>query len=105
MSLAIYILSFPSGLTKWLLGTQWMRRVGQASFAIYLTHMLVLYAGSLLLGLDLHHFEILWLPVGVMAVVLPMVLSVYIEIPLQRITRRYLNAQWNRRFAHSEELV
>ncbi|MDT8992595.1 acyltransferase [Curvibacter sp. APW13] len=94
MAVAIYLLSFPSTVTGWLLGSNLMRRIGQASFSIYLTHMLVLYAGGRLLGLDLHHYEPLWVPIGVLAVALPMVLSAYVEIPMQRITRRFLLNQW-----------
>lgn len=94
MALAIYLLSFPSSVTLWLLGSEWMRRIGQASFAIYLTHMLVLYAGGRMLGLDLHRYEPMWILVGVLSVALPMVLSVYIEMPMQRITKRFLLSLW-----------
>jgi peptidoglycan/LPS O-acetylase OafA/YrhL len=96
MALAIYVLSFPSRLSVWLLGSRWMGRIGQASFSIYLTHMLVLYAGARLLNLDMHRYDALWLPVGLFAVVLPMLLSAYVEMPLQRITRGFLMAHWRR---------
>lgn len=103
MAIAVYALSFPSSISLWLFSSRWMHRIGQASFAIYLTHMLVLYAGARLLDLDLHRYEPLWLPVGILAIALPMVLSAYVEMPLQRMTRDFLNIQWSRHTRLSQE--
>jgi peptidoglycan/LPS O-acetylase OafA/YrhL len=67
-----------------------MRKIGQASFSIYLMHILVFYFGGHLLGLRHGVYSPLWIPLGVFAVVLPMIASHYIEMPLQRMTRKWL---------------
>ncbi len=81
---AVYILSFNSKPTAWLLASRPLRKIGQASFSIYLIHVLVLYYGAHLLQLDHHQFHPMWLLVAAMATALPMLVSQVIEIPLQR---------------------
>jgi peptidoglycan/LPS O-acetylase OafA/YrhL len=92
LATAVYLLSVPSRWSAWVLATPWMRKIGQASFSIYLMHVLVFYYGAPLLGLQHTVFEPLWLLLGVAAVALPMVVSHWIEMPLQRHTRRWLQA-------------
>ena len=53
-------------------------------------HVLVLYYGGHLLGLNHREYDHLWLPLGVAALILPMIASHYIEMPLQRMTRKLL---------------
>jgi len=89
-AIAVYLLSIASGWTTVFFASPIMRKIGQASFSIYLIHVLVLYYGATLLGLDHLAFEPLWLLLGIAAVVIPMVISHYIEMPLQRITRKRL---------------
>ncbi|MBC7917466.1 MAG: acyltransferase [Rhodoferax sp.] len=89
-AVAIYLLSFPSTWTRAVLASRALRKVGQASFSIYLMHVLVIYYGAQLLRLRSDAFEALWLLLGLLAVLLPMVVSHYVEMPLQRGTRRLL---------------
>lgn len=89
-AIAIYLLSISSGWTSLLLATPLMRKIGQASFSIYLMHVLVFYYGAHLLGLDHKVYEPLWLLLGIAGMALPMIASHYIEIPLQRMTRKLL---------------
>lgn len=89
-AVAIYLLSFSSGWTAPLLATPVMRKIGQASFSIYLMHVLVFYYGAHLLGLTHTEYSHLWLPLGIAGMALPMIASHYIEIPLQRVTRKLL---------------
>jgi peptidoglycan/LPS O-acetylase OafA/YrhL len=90
--IAIYLLSITSGWTALLFASPWMRKIGQASFSIYLMHVLVFYFGAHLLGLNHTEYAHLWLPLGVAGLVLPMIASHYIEMPLQRMTRKLLEA-------------
>lgn len=89
-AIAVYLLSIPSGWTTFLFASPMMRKIGQASFSIYLIHVLVLYYGATLLGLDHQKYEPLWVLLGLVAVAIPMIISHYIEMPLQRITRKRL---------------
>lgn len=94
---AVYILSFSGRMSGLLFATKPMRKIGQASFSIYLIHVLVLYYGAQLLQLDHHHFQPLWILVAIAATLLPMIVSHYIEMPLQRTTRENLeriSARW-----------
>lgn len=86
-ALAVYLLSIPSLWTTFIFASPIMRKVGQASFSIYLMHVLVFHYGALLLGLSHEKYHPLWLLLGVTGVVLPMFASRYIEIPLQKKTR------------------
>lgn len=99
IAVAIYLLAMPSPWTYLLLASPWMRRIGQGSFSIYLMHMLVLYYGMRLLGLQHDVYAPLWLPLGLAAVLLPLLVSRTVEIPLQRYTRRTLEA-WLLRHPH-----
>lgn len=89
-AIAVYVLSISSGWTTVLFASPMMRKIGQASFSIYLIHVLVLYYGAALLGLDHQEFEPLWLLLGIAGVVIPMIVSHYVEMPLQRMTRKRL---------------
>ena len=89
-AVAIYLLSFPSTWTRVLFASRALRKVGQASFSIYLLHVLVIYYGMQLLRLRSDGFDMPWLPLGLAAVMLPMAVSHYVEMPLQRGTRRLL---------------
>ncbi len=94
---AIYILSFDSKPSSLLLASTPLRKIGQASFSIYLIHVLVLYYGASLFQLDHHHFQPLWLLVAAMATALPMLVSQMIEIPLQRKSRTLLDRTFSRK--------
>lgn len=90
--IAIYLLSINSSWTNVLFALPWMRKIGQASFSIYLIHTLVFYYGAHLLDLDHKVYQTLWIPLGVAAVIIPMIISHYVEMPLQRITRQFLDS-------------
>ncbi len=94
LGVAVYLLSLPSRWTTPIFAAPWMRKIGQASFSIYLMHVLVFHFGMRLFGLNRTQFDPLWLVLGVAAVVIPMVASRYVEIPLQRKTRRALEARF-----------
>jgi peptidoglycan/LPS O-acetylase OafA/YrhL len=96
MATAVYLLSLPSGWTSLVFATPWMRKIGQASFSIYLMHVLVFHYGMQWLGLQHTVYEPLWLPLGVAGVALPMVVSHWVEMPLQRHTRRWLQSRLDR---------
>ncbi|QEY18181.1 acyltransferase [Cellvibrio sp. KY-GH-1] len=96
---AIYILSFNSKPTGWLLASRPLRKIGQASFSIYLIHVLVLYYGAHVLQLDHHHFQPLWLLVAALATALPMLVSQMIEMPLQRKSRALLERIFSRKLS------
>ena len=89
-AIAIYLLSISSGWTTLLFASPAMRKIGQASFSIYLIHTLIFYYGANLLGLEHRHFAPLWLLLGFAGLVLPMIISHYVEMPLQRMTRKRL---------------
>ncbi|PUA27250.1 MAG: hypothetical protein B0W54_11645 [Cellvibrio sp. 79] len=95
-ALAIYLLSFSTKVSAALLASKPIRKIGQASFSIYLIHVLVLYYGAQLLQLDHHHFHPLWLLTAVAATALPIVISHYIEMPLQRVSRDQLRRLFTR---------
>ena len=90
LGLVIYLLSMTSPWSQPLLATPWMRKIGQSSFSIYLLHMLVIHYGMRLLGLQSLVYAHAWLLLGLAAVALPMLVSHWIEIPLQRHTRHWL---------------
>ena len=96
LAVAIYMLSLPSAWTGFIFASSLMRKIGQASFSIYLMHVLVFYFGQRVLGLKQTDYDPLWLVLGVAAVALPMLASTYVEIPLQRITRRSLENLYRR---------
>ncbi|SDP79306.1 Peptidoglycan/LPS O-acetylase OafA/YrhL, contains acyltransferase and SGNH-hydrolase domains [Rhodoferax sp. OV413] len=90
IALAVYLLSIPSQWTTFIFASPIMRKIGQASFSIYLMHVLVFHYGTLLLGLSHDQYDPLWLLLGLAGVVLPMIASKYIEIPLQNKMRKAL---------------
>jgi peptidoglycan/LPS O-acetylase OafA/YrhL len=96
LATSIYLLSLPSAWTSLVFATPWVRKIGQASFSIYLMHVLVFHYGMQWLGLQHTVYEPLWLPLGLAGVALPMLLSHWIEMPLQRATRRWLQARLDR---------
>jgi peptidoglycan/LPS O-acetylase OafA/YrhL len=93
LAVAVYLLSLPSGWTSLVFATPWMRKIGQASFSIYLMHVLVFHYGMQWLGLQHTVYEPRWLLLGLAGVTLPMVVSHWVEMPLQRHTRRWLQAR------------
>ena len=90
LAVAIYLLSIPTGWTTVLFASHWMRRIGQASFSIYLIHMLVFQYGARALGLAHDQYDPLWLVLAVFGVLIPMAVSRLVEMPLQKVTRRFL---------------
>lgn len=94
--IAIYLLSFPTRASAALLAPRAIRKIGQASFSIYLIHVLVLYYGAQLLQLDHNHFHPLWLVVAAAATALPILVSHFIEMPLQRVSRDCLRRLFTR---------
>jgi len=93
LAVAVYLLSTPSRWTSFVFASPVMRRIGQASFSIYLMHTLIFHFGVRWLGLSHEIFDPLWSVLAFSGVVLPIVASRYIEIPLQQITRRYLESR------------
>ena len=89
-AIAIYLLSIDSRWTSLLFANTPMRKIGQASFSIYLMHVLVFYYGAHWLGLDHKEYAPLWIPLGIAGVLLPMIASHYVEMPLQRMSRKLL---------------
>lgn len=89
-AIAVYFISFDSPATAPVFATKAIRKVGQASFSIYLMHVLVLYAGAEILGLNHKQFDFLWIPVAIASTLLPMIISHYVEMPLQHAVRQYL---------------
>lgn len=89
-AVAVYLLSLPTRWTTFAFASPVMRRIGQASFSIYLMHVLVFYFGQSFLGLSNTTYEPLWILLILAGVVLPMIASRYIEIPLQKMTRKFL---------------
>ena len=96
LAVAVYLLSLPSAWTTFVFASSFMRKIGQASFSIYLMHVLVFYFGQRVFGLKQTVYDPLWLVLGVAAVALPMLASKYVEIPLQRKTRRSLEGLYGR---------
>jgi peptidoglycan/LPS O-acetylase OafA/YrhL len=94
LAVAVYLLSIPSRWTTPVFASPFLRRIGQASFSIYLMHVLVFHFGMRLFGLNREQYDPMWLVLGLAAVVIPMVASRYVEIPLQRKTRRALEASF-----------
>jgi len=89
-AVAVYLLSIPSRWTTFVFASPLIRKIGQASFSIYLMHQLVFHYGMRVLGLSPNHYVPLWLVLGLAGVALPMVASRYVEVPLSRRTRRLL---------------
>jgi len=89
-ALSVYLLSIPSRWTTFVFASPLMRKIGQASFSIYLMHELVFYFGRPMLGLSITYIDARWFLLIFMAIALPMIASRYIEIPLQKITRNFL---------------
>ena len=94
LAVAVYLLSISSRWTTPVFASLWMRKIGQASFSIYLMHVLVFHFGMRLFGLNRTQYDPMWLVLGVAAVIIPMVASRYVEIPLQKKTRRALEARF-----------
>lgn len=93
LAVAIYLLSIPSRWTNFAFASPVMRRIGQASFSIYLIHTLVFHYGARWFELSHEIYNPLWILLGLAGVVLPMIASRYVEIPLQRVTRRFLESR------------
>ncbi len=89
-AIAVYFISFDSTGSAKVFATRVIRKIGQASFSIYLIHVLILYAGAKLFDLSHTQFHLLWIPVGIAATALPIIVSHYIEMPLQYTVRQYL---------------
>jgi peptidoglycan/LPS O-acetylase OafA/YrhL len=87
---AVYLLSIPSRWTTFVFASPLARRIGQASFSIYLMHQLVFHFGMRVLGLSPNRYTPLWVVLGLVGVALPMIASRYVEVPLSRLTRRCL---------------
>lgn len=87
---AIYAISFNTPWSAMVFANAPMRRIGHASFSIYLLHILVYYFLGNALGLDRKVFEPLWIVVALMGLAIPMLVSHFIEIPLQRVVRNLL---------------
>lgn len=90
LATAVYFLSLPTAWTRLVFASPWVRKIGQASFSIYLMHVLVFHYGMRWLGLQHTVYAPQWLLLGVAGVALPMLASHFIEMPLQRSTRRWL---------------
>lgn len=96
LAVAVYLLSLPSAWTTLIFASSFMRKIGQASFSIYLMHVLVFYFGQRVWGLKQTKYDPIWLALGIAAVLLPMLASKYVEMPLQRKTRRSLENLYRR---------
>lgn len=96
LATAVYLLSLPSDWTRLVFANPWIRKVGQASFSIYLMHVLVFHFGMQWLGLQHTIYEPLWLVLGLAGIALPMLASHFVEMPMQRVTRHWLQAQLDR---------
>lgn len=90
LALAIYLLSIPSKWTTFIFASTPMRIIGRASFSIYLMHILVFYFGMRAMNLSIEKYEPKWIILAIFSVVIPIILSKYIEMPLQKITKKYL---------------
>lgn len=91
---AIYLLSFNSRWSTAIFANAPMRAIGRGSFSIYLMHQLVLDYGARLLGLQ-RQFALSWLALSAAAVALPMIVSRYLEMPLQKSARHALERMRN----------
>nr|WP_315427313.1 acyltransferase [uncultured Albidiferax sp.] len=89
-AIAIYFLSINSHWTNIIFSSYFLRKIGQASFSIYLIHGLVYHFGSRIMGITQKTYDPLWMVLGIFGVLLPMLASRFVEMPLQRITRRFL---------------
>jgi peptidoglycan/LPS O-acetylase OafA/YrhL len=90
MAVSVYLLSISSRWSGRVFATPWVRKIGQASFSIYLMHVLVFYLGMQFLGLRHDVFDWRWVPLGFVGVLIPMVFSHFVELPLQAVTRGWL---------------
>ncbi|MCX8522100.1 MAG: acyltransferase [Rhodoferax sp.] len=105
LGLGVYLLSMPSRWSALLLATPWMRKIGQSSFSIYLLHMLVIHYGMRLLDLQMLVYAHAWLLLGLASVALPMLVSHWIEIPLQKRTRDGLQKHLLKRLPNRPRLL
>ncbi len=99
---AVYLLSLPSAWSGKVLANAWARKIGQASFSIYLMHVLVFHYGMHWLGLQHAVYAPQWLLLGLAGIGLPLLASHFVEMPLQRGTRRWLQARLDRATPHCE---
>ena len=99
LATAVYLLSLPSDWTQMVFANPWIRKIGQASFSIYLMHVLVFHFGMQWLGLQHTVYDPLWPALGLAGIGLPMVASHFVEMPMQRGTRRWLQRHMDRAFA------
>jgi peptidoglycan/LPS O-acetylase OafA/YrhL len=90
---AIYLLSISSNWTNFIFASRLMREIGQASFSIYLLHLVVFHFGMKPLGLIRDQYNNLWIALGLLGIVLSIIVSKYIEIPLQKVTRIFLQGR------------
>jgi peptidoglycan/LPS O-acetylase OafA/YrhL len=96
LATAVYVLSLPTPWSRVLLANPLARKIGQASFSIYLMHALVFHFGMPWLGLRHTAYHPLWLLLGLASVALPMLVSHVLEMPLQAWTRRWLQTRLDR---------
>jgi peptidoglycan/LPS O-acetylase OafA/YrhL len=89
-AVGIYFLSIPSRWTVAVFASGPMRAIGRASFSIYLMHVLVFYYGMRWLHISQDRYDPLWWPLGCAAIAIPLVVSIAVEMPLQRAARRVL---------------
>ena len=99
MAALVYFLSYSSPWTWYIFATPLMRKLGAASFSIYLFHVVILHFGSHWLGLSHQQIHPLWIALILLAIALPVAISQFIEIPLQRKTRSLLEALFARQEA------
>lgn len=92
LAVAVYVLSFSTPWTACIFANPVMRRLGQASFSIYLLHVLVFYFGMRWLNLDHRVYEPRWALLAVAGVGVPMLVSRWVEIPLQKVARQRLES-------------
>jgi len=104
-AVAVYVLSFSSPWTTRLSANPLARSISQASFSIYLLHVLVFYFGMRLMGLSHDVFDPRWVLLGLAGVVIPMVVSSFIEMPLQKLVRRWLESSPLKAFLRTKPLV
>lgn len=88
--LAVYTLSFSTSFSRFILGNKIVRRIGHASFSIYLFHVLIIYYAAKIFNIDVTIYNYSWLYLLVPAVFIPMLISISIEFPIQHYTRNLL---------------
>lgn len=87
---AIYFLSIPSFWTTTIFSSKIMRIIGRASFSIYLMHIIVFYFGAPILGISHSQYSTAWIFLALLGILIPIIISKYIEMPLQKKTRHHL---------------